>query len=464
MINSREISASDLKPTCVDVVERGKKARRGKLKCAINKNIVFDIGKMETYFFGQCNPVLYDALVVTAAVEFCDMIKRRPAHGWARYFSLRVPVHEPDRWSQSLVANRLRNVLEFLTGDLWDLQFCSRMQRAFEPHQNKLLLRCEASAVMPFSNGLDSYAAARLAAHKLGGRFVRVRLGSRNALPTGIDLISEPFISIPYRVRPGKSGFKESSARSRGFKFAMVSGIAAFLSGAKTIIVPESGQGALGPSLIPVSPALPDYRSHPRFGRMMENLLHILIGFKGRFEYPHIWNTKGETFAHALELTDGNFNWVSTRSCWQQNRQIGVKGKARQCGICAACMLRRLCVFAAGQKEPPCTYVWEDLRASKFEAGASSDFSKSKITRAMRQYAIAGTLYHEHLATLRDLQANTPRVKTESYWISRSLRLPNDLTTKNLDHLLAQHKIEWENFKASLGPKSFIGRWVNEAS
>ena len=31
---------------------------------------------------------------VAAAVEFCDMTKRRPARVWARQIELRIPVHE----------------------------------------------------------------------------------------------------------------------------------------------------------------------------------------------------------------------------------------------------------------------------------------------------------------------------------------------------------------------------------
>ena len=33
---------------------------------------------------------------------------------------------------------------------------------------------------------------------------------------------------------------------SRGFKFAMISGLAAYLTGANKIIIPESGQGLSG--------------------------------------------------------------------------------------------------------------------------------------------------------------------------------------------------------------------------
>ncbi len=50
-------------------------------------------------------------------------------------------------------------------------------------------------------------------------------------------------------------------------------------------------------------------------------------------------------------------------------------------------MLRRLSLHAAHIEERSDTYLWENLGASTFEAGAAAGFGK--ITEAQRQYAIA---------------------------------------------------------------------------
>ena len=155
--------------------------------------------------------------------------------------------------------------------------------------------------------------------------------------------------------------------------------------------------------------------------------------------------------------------WAETRSCWQQNRQISVDGKARQCGICAACMLRRLTVHAAGQVEEANTYVWEDLSADTFETGVSPNFAMKKITRAMKEHAIAGTLHLDHLAGLLHSPANAPHVSLETFRLGQSLGLPLSTVTKKLDRLLTQHKSEWERFMVSLGPNSFVAKWAYEA-
>ena len=461
MILSENI-ASDIPEIHVDVVEEGVDVRQGWLRCAIDENLSFDISKMESFFFARWEPVLYDAFVVAAAVEFCDMTKRRPTQGWGRHIFLRIPVHNSDLWLQSSVTNSLRDALRFLTGDCWDLTFYKRKKKAGQPRQGQFNLRPDISAVIPFSDRLDSSIVAGLVARKLGEHFVRVRLGKKEFVPNGIDPCKEPFIAMPYKVQRGEKRFAESSARSRGFKFALVSGIAAFLSNAKRVILPESGQGALGPSLVPVGQAYPDYRCHPHFGKKMETFFLSLLKFDVHYEYPYIWNTKGETLADFIKQTDDNIDWRDTRSCWQQNRQVGVDGTARQGGICAACMLRRLSVHAAGQTEPSSNYVWENLATPDFESGTAPKFDK--ITEAMREYAIAGTLHMDHLASLLQSRINDSHVKLEIFRLSQSLDLDQDVVRQKLDRLLTKHKQEWENFVAFLGEESFINHWVEVRS
>jgi 7-cyano-7-deazaguanine synthase in queuosine biosynthesis len=448
----------------VDVSEPGMVARPGTLHCVIDEHLSFDTAKMESYFFAQWEPVLYDAFLLAAAVEFCDITKRRPAYGWGRDIHLRLPVHDSERWKQEEVVRALHDALDFLTGDRWQVTVYARQKPVPQPCQGLFSLGHDKSAVIPFSDGLDSCVVAGLASREMGESLVRVRLGGKKYHPRRASLRREPFTSVPYNVRAGEKRRAESSARSRGFKFAMISGLAAYLAKANEIIVPESGQGALGPSLIPVGQAYPDYRSHPSFASRMERFLKALLGYQVHYEFPCLWHTKGESLARFLnEREDGAMAWAETRSCWQQNRQTSVNGKARQCGICAACMLRRLAVHAAGRVEAEDTYVWEDLRADTFAGGASPNFGRKKITRAMKEYAVAGTLHLDHLARLLDSPSNAPWISLQAFRLSQSLELPQSTVKTKLDRLLAQHQSEWESFMASLGPTSFVAKWAFEA-
>lgn len=443
----------------VDVVEAGSRPRRGRLACEIDGDLTFSTSHLESYCLAQWKPVVFDALVVAAAVEFCDRIQRRHAQHWGRDIELRIPVHDLDRWNARAVSLALKDTLDFLTGDRWLISFVPRQMPAYVPHQFPFDIPDESCAVIPFSEGLDSRAVAGLMHREMGDKLIRVRLGTKEFLPVpGASGMKQPFTSVPYRVKPKRGEFVESSARSRGFKFSMVSGIAAYMIKADRIIVTESGQGSLGPALVPVGQAYEDYRNHPLFTDRMESFLKALFGHDVRFEFPRLWHTKGETLAAFVrDCTDGA-SWKTSWSCWQQNRHSSVAGRKRQCGVCAACFLRRLSVHAAGLTEAPETYVWENLSAPTFESGAAPAFDR--ITKSQREYAIAGTLHLDHLAMLRRSKTNKGTLDLAVSQLSRSRALPEADVRTSLDRLLAQHESEWMRFLEALGPDSFVANWA----
>ena len=341
------------------------------------------------------------------------------------------------------MSDALHDSLAFLTGDRWSVSFIARKSPFAVPRQFPFDIPSDISAVIPFSEGLDSRAVAGLLHNQMGNRLVRVRLGTKPSELEAISNMKQPFTSVPYRVKPTNGVFTESSARSRGFKFAMVSGLAAYLVKADRIIVTESGQGALGPALVPVGQNYEDYRNHPLFTDRMQKLLAALYGSHVRFEFPQLWYTKGETLAAFVKECPDGYAWVNTWSCWQQSRYVSVAGRKRQCGICAACMLRRLSIHAASLTEDREVYVWENLSASTFEAGAAKDFPR--IINAQREYAIAGTLHLEHLARLRHSEADRGTINLAVSQLSRSRAFPGADIRARLDRLLGQHEAEWKN-------------------
>jgi hypothetical protein len=121
-------------------------------------------------------------------------------------------------------------------------------------------------------------------------------------------------------------------------------------------------------------------------------------------------------------------------------------------------MLRRLSVHAAHLDESPETYIWENITANTFENGAAPGFNK--ITEAMREYAIAGTLHHDHLAALADISADQPPIRRHAFLLARSRGLSESLAATRLERLLKQHATEWKNFVASLGADSFVRQWA----
>jgi 7-cyano-7-deazaguanine synthase in queuosine biosynthesis len=447
----------------VHIVEPGTPVRKSWMRCEIGKNVEFSTARLESYCIAKWDPMIYDALLVAAAVEFADKTQRRPSLSWQRELELVVPVHEPERWNEKPVSAALHDALSLLTGDRWQISFCERRQPLSPPNQGQFNLPAELSAVIPFSDGLDSRCVAGILGREMGDKLIRVRLGSKTCDGMELSRQRQPFTSVPYHVRAGKREFVESSARSRGFKFALISGLAAYLAKASEVIVPESGQGALGPALVTVGQGYEDYRSHPFFTVRMERFLNELLHYQVRFTFPRLWHTKGETLKQFVDECGEGSSWSGTWSCWQQTRHVSVGGKKRQCGICAACLLRRLSIHAAGLMESGEAYVWEDLSARTFEAGAAPSFDRKKITGALREYAIAGTLHLDHLAGLRNSPANAGMLDLSSFQLSESLGLTKSDVRSKLDRLLLQHEKEWKSFMHSLGESSFLADWATRA-
>lgn len=317
--------------------------------------------------------------------------------------------------------------------------------------RNTSLLRCATIGIARQSKLADQIFGGAPLSHK-----------SRQRDISKTDRRHMPFAALPYTVKTLSGRNAESSARSRGFKFSVVSAMAAYLIDIESVIVTESGQGALAPVLLPVGQGYEDYRSHPVFTARMERFFSALLGYQIHYKFPRLWMTKGETLREFVEVCGTSADWRKTRSCWQQSRQVAVSGERRQCGICAACILRRLSVHAAGLSEPQENYVWESLKTATWEAGAAKGFDD--FTPALREYSLAGVLHFQHFALLRNTMQYELIKRREVSELARALSEPLGDVTHHLDRLLRQHATEWSAFANDLGPESFVRQWIEGAS
>lgn len=442
----------------VDVVEKNGTAKTGWSRCVIGHQIKFSTERLENYCFANWQPLIYDALLLAAVVEYCDRSCRRSSVRWGRNIQCRLPVHDVQHWRTPTLIKSLTRALQLLTGDRWTIDFKPRSQPAEAPSQCTMALAHPVSHIVPYSDGLDSRAVSSLLSGTDPQGVIRVRLGTRkNRDPEARQL---PFAAVPYAVRSGLHN-QESSGRSRGFKFALIGAIAAYLSGCQTVIMPESFQGSLGPVLVPVGQAYEDYRNHPWFSHHMAAFVSALLGQSIQFAYPRLWHTKAQTL-RAFTEQKSNVQWQDTRSCWQQSRQVSVDGKRRQCGICAACQLRRMSLFAAGLDDDPSSYVWEDLSASEFKRAVADGFDETRITDSQRQYAIAGVLHMDHLASLKQSPLNAETLDHQVFQLEQVMDLDEQDIRSRLDDVLAQHREEWLSFIGSLKPQSFIKKWIGQ--
>lgn len=433
-------------------VGRGRRKRSDAANFILGEDFRFDTTALESYAFASWEPVIFDAMVLAAGVEYADKIVKRSTRGWPRRISITVPVHETERWNDPEVSGALKDALEFLTVDFWQIRFVARSDEAPRPAQTILKLDVPTETILAFSDGMDSRAVAGIIGNKIGEKLVRVRVGTKtHDRPNG----KQPFTSVPYIVT-GSMPNREPSARSRGFKFSLITGIAAYLTDANEIAIPESGQGAIGPAIIGVGHIYPDYRNHPLFLMRMERVLRALLGKSARYVFPRIWNTKGETLREYVSVTSAD-DWKTTRSCWRENCWSSVDRKWRHCGVCAACMLRRLSVHAAGLSEEADTYVCSDMGAANLESAVDPNFKR--LNNRYREYAIAGALHLDHMADLA-AASERPVLKRHAVFLGPALGISAAEAERQLAEVMQKHADEWSAFLGSVGKNSFLRQWV----
>ena len=390
------------------VVERGTDSTSGSnaqgLVAKIGTEIVFDPSILDTYHYEGWNPIHHDLLVVCAAVEFADRRQARRATQWSRQFQVIVPVFEVDTWEQVDVREHLHDTLRHLTGDDWQFFFRQAVDSDAEHHarQRMLPFRNNKQFAIAYSNGIDSRCVSSLLDD--GDSAVRIRVSK---IKDRIKQGERPFDQVPFAVKVASAG--ESEVRSRGFKFAAITAIAGHLSGVSRIIVPESGQGAIGPFLRPLHNTYADYRNHPSFFRKMERFIRVLLGYSVCYEQPRLWNTKGETIgAFLAQAQDGRETLLNTRSCWQQRWNARFNGKLRQCGLCAACLLRRMSMYATEVDEPADTYIFNDLTRARYEEAVPRHGCR-RLSRTMVEYGSVGARHLQQLADMAELSGRALR-------------------------------------------------------
>jgi hypothetical protein len=347
----------------------------------------------------------------------------------------------------------LRSTLRQLTGDTWGFTFSQANDRLLiGARQAALGFPKIKTLAMAYSDGLDSRAVSALSGGKDEVLCIRVA-NKRQRLKKG----DSSFAQIPFRVDGHNSN--ESSFRSRGFQFAAVAAIAAHLSEMTCIIVPESGQGALGPVLLPLHNIYADYRNYPKFFRNMEQFVKAVLGYRVRYEQPRLWYTKGQTLRAFLDLPGKSKDSLrDTRSCWQNRRIVNVGGGKKQCGLCAACLLRRLSLHVADVHETPDKYVVSDLSAPDVN-DALSAIPRKADRDLMVEYGSVGARHLQHLADMAGLPDDALRPHASE--IAATTGATYEETLKKLRILLVTHAEEWQEFLAAQGHHSFLKSWID---
>ena len=423
----------------------------GAMMATVGQKITFNEHVLDTFDVEGFRPVHYDLLVLCAALEMADRRWKR-SQCWSRKLHMTVPVFACEVWQQRHVRERVHSVLRHLTGDDWQLTFVSAKENSsIGGYQRALNFPIAETFVIAYSDGLDSRAVATLSGDENEALCIRIA-GSQQRMSVGDSY----FTQIPFKAKG--HGSRESSFRSRGFQFAAVTALAAHICKITRIVVPDSGQSALGPVLLPLHNIYPDYRNHPTFFRKMAQFIMALLGHPVRYDQSRLWSTKGQTLQAFLNIScKSKEDLRSTRSCWQSRRVVNIEGKKRQCGLCAACLLRRQSLHAVDVTETSDTYAVSDL-STPYVAEALSDISSTADQNLMLEYGIAGTRFLQRLADLS--AAPDSKLRAHVSEIAEATGATPRETLKKLRALLLKHSAEWRAFLSAQGDQSFLKNWL----
>jgi hypothetical protein len=351
------------------------------------------------------------------------------------------------------VNDRLRAVLEYVTGDRWTFTFRHRRWRDEKALQH-FLPRPAAprnAVVLPYSGGLDSFA-----------EFMRLRLGESGVFPilmtaehgggvlrnvsSSLSIAADfAHVSMPIRLSPGEHA--ETSYRTRTFLFFCVAALAGKLCGANRINVAEAGQGAVGVAMVPYGGEHPYLTTHPRFTGLLRQFLVGLWGDAPEFCHPNVWRTKGELLAHVHALR-GMEGWRATRSCARNVRRLKEGAPYDHCGICGGCLLRRVSLHAASLVEDAGTsYAWNDYSTPDLKDACASSL---RTTETDREIATCALLSHDHLAQLADAVETSNDVDRVSFELAPVVSMSFQEARQKVVRLLKEHKREWDDFVAHL--------------
>lgn len=313
---------------------------------------------------------------------------------------LELGVIEPEFWSEEQTLAPLREALELLSDDAWHLRF-----RVCTPDTDYLSCRPDQRPrICLYSGGLDS--AAGLATQLRACRTPMLAVTTwhqamqkrrtldqlrRLASRYGVDV--RPIVVKAALVQPPQLGKQELSQRCRSFLFAAMAGAVACAEQSPSIEVYESGVGAINLPLMHgmATGARTTRSSHPRFLQLMGELVSRVAGRRIEMLLPHRDQTKAEIVRTLAE--DGLVDLAaSTVSCVH----YPVRGRAKQCGCCPACIGRRQAMIGAGIVESDGAYEC-DLFGESHITNAVSAEKLSPLKATLMQVERLGELRRQPL-------------------------------------------------------------------
>ncbi|MEP4992434.1 MAG: 7-cyano-7-deazaguanine synthase [Paracoccaceae bacterium] len=251
----------------------------------------------------------------------------------------------------------LEETLMFLSGDRFEFTFTQKE----EPEAERTRFfnfdsesAWQASRVLMFSGGLDSFAGALEEIAEQGQRVALVsHFSATKIAPVQRNLQktltgkfgSDSCRHLPVQVQMTGRGLKEGTHRSRSFLFATLGAITAQAFNLDRVSFYENGVVSL--NLPPVGSVLgtrATRTTHPQSLARFTGFFQQVFNHRFRIDNPFFWRTKKDVVETISRL--GMKDQIPhTRSCADVHNQTKLYA---HCGRCSQCIDRRFAVMSAG--------------------------------------------------------------------------------------------------------------------
>ena len=327
-------------------------------------------------FSRDTSSVAYDFLLFSTIIYGIDRFINRELYsleGWTREIIVEgLPVIHKNEFNANREA--ITHTLNFLTGDLWDINFSEKEELSFYPSNScqDWGEKLSYSKVSLFSGGLDSLiglidqleqindSKVIFVSHKDLGKEGKDQDSIMDQIRSN-NLYTNKFIQIQTKAGLGKKKFNpvdnETTFRSRSLLFIGMGIYIANSLGINTpLVIPENGTISLNLPLFPSRRSACSTRTtHPTFIKRLQGVLEGL-GMHHPLVNPYEFVTKGEMIRDTKNTNVLASLLPYSCSCAKRGHnyywdRTGIEIHADRichCGMCLPCIYRRVSLHLNG--------------------------------------------------------------------------------------------------------------------
>ncbi|MHB8580964.1 MAG: Qat anti-phage system QueC-like protein QatC [Ignavibacteriaceae bacterium] len=318
--------------------------------------------------------IIIDFLNLSLSVYSSDQIISRSSYGyygWSRHIKIHLPVSDVSAWNSEKI--RIENILSFLSGDKWKVNFRERARN----DSSSLGIRSDIDAVSLLSGGLDSFLGAiELSIDSKKIVFVsHHKKGNSGEMNAQINLVKElkneyienVITHFPFYVQPNPryANFgEEKTQRARSIIFIALGLIVANSYGNDVpLYIPENGLISLNvPLTFSRLGTFSTKTTHPKFLNGLNSVLENL-GVNNSLINPFKFLTKGEMISRSRNHDMVENLCKQTISCAKPGYYMRLHGKKEcQCGFCTPCIIRQSAIYSANFLDYDSEYVFDVIR------------------------------------------------------------------------------------------------------